>query len=540
MTRLGYVLLVAAVAIMAIVGTALLAFTLTSGDAESVSYRLRAETMIPLDGSVDAGSVDCPVGSTSSPLAFNPTGVLAEELPLYEDELIAVRVVLSRFKGSLPESVSFDARWPETVVAGSPTCAFLVSESPGASATLSWESIEGGATFTIEDSESLSTATVEIWLTSAEPVPQTAFWTTLTTPETGDNVVIDPLGGRVTVDERSGNSAQLVLEHVGPSVEDGKFEVMATVSNPDQGSSSRVLDAKLSVEASEVTWMLASAIDSVECETGAAFVCSVGDLLPGEEIVVVAVGSVPDGWRPQPVTCRTSQASSGVGLCVTGSVAADGVPSADVPTTRVLVEAEASSGGPLVFAPEFTPFVVRSTETSDLRLLLTTSSPGIAAVEIIDSDCLDIVRVESQLDDGDAFLVPGETWVYSCRVERSESGVVRIDLAAVDGGLEPLSASIDVPISVIDPRLDVAVVNPIGSESDVAIDVTNGGVGDLFEIALTTTGCESVEVAAGPTARLLEGETVRFRCVVGDADFDPSTIVAYATDLAGLPVLGTP
>jgi hypothetical protein len=172
------------------------------------SFGLRAETMIAIEGPIAADVPTCPDGPSEPPIDYSETSTLADELDVFNGELIPVHLVLTPRSRKSVESVTFEAAWPSAIAPDGPICTFLISN--GSEATLTSEpASDGGTTFTIVNPAPNTATTVEVWLRAVDPVSGVPFSTDLASA-TGE-VIVDPLGGRLVVEARD-NTAEPTVE----------------------------------------------------------------------------------------------------------------------------------------------------------------------------------------------------------------------------------------------------------------------------------------------------------------------------------------
>lgn len=495
-----------------------------------VGFRLRADTLVPTQLSVRPDDVECPDGNGASPIPVLETGALADALPIYDGDLIVVRlVVLPSQLGDEP--IRFAATWPEAVVGDAPpVCVFVNGATPGA-ARIDWEPVDGGIEVAVTDAPENRTTEVEVWLVAADPDSGSTFRTTIVAEEQDDDVVIDPLGGRVAIDRRPG-SVPLVSVVAAPLDTAGRaFEVEATISNATPRT--RSLDVLLGLDTAGVpTWSVAESNGPEACTAGRTLECSVGDLAAGDTVTISATFQLDDDWSPAAVACDGPPADLGFGLCVEAVATSLSDRSAGQATASALVTLPQPPTSGLTIGTEPNPLVARAGLPAEFFFTLRTASDDLASIGVVGSDCAEIGReVNDPLEDGDAFLESEETWTYRCRVELVESTTVRVDMAAIDSRGQPISTSYETTIRVIDPQL--GLVQSPGGDSVV---VTNVGTGTIRDVALSVPACDALAVVDGQTSLLEEGGSVEFRCV---SPADLVGAVAYGSDELGLGVVGT-
>lgn len=171
------------------------------------SFGLRADTMVLVDGPIAAEVPSCPDRPSESPIEYSETSALADELQVFDGELIAVRLVLSPRDQNAPDALTFDATWPNTVNDDSPMCVFLIPN--GSETTLESEpKASGGASFTVVDPSADGPTTIEVWLEAEDPVSGVPFSTDLSSES--NDIIVDPLGGRLVVDVRQTTASATV------------------------------------------------------------------------------------------------------------------------------------------------------------------------------------------------------------------------------------------------------------------------------------------------------------------------------------------
>lgn len=340
--------------VQVIVIAAVVVVRATGGGAE-VGFRIRAETMIPAELSVRPDDTSCPTGAAQSPVEYLETGALANSLPVYDGDLIAVRILVIP-TGPPVEQLEFTTAWPSAVVGGEPpVCVFLLDGSNASG--LSWDAEPGGeTTFRITGATSEQPTEIEVWLTASAPTNGSTFRTIFTSDIAGDEIVVDPLGGRITVDRRPGSVPAVSLVAAPVDVGSGRFEVVATVSNPTDRTRSTDVLARVDV-AGDPSWQVeAISREGVECRVGSALECPIGDLSDGDVVEIRASFLVQPGWKPSAVECDGPPSDAGFGVCVEGSARAlsDG---ADTATASALVPIPRDSTEALVI--DTTPDRVR-------------------------------------------------------------------------------------------------------------------------------------------------------------------------------------
>lgn len=494
-----------------------------------VGYRLRAETLVPTQLSVRPGDVECPEGAGNSPVATLDTGALADALPVYDGDLILVRVLVVNDRTS-DAPIRFAARWPDSVVGGAPpACVFVVSDEPEP-ATLEWTEINGGIDISVEDAPVGESTELEIWLTAQDPDPGATFRTTITPDDAGDEIVVDPLGGRVTIDRRPGAPAVVSVAADAIDSAGRTFEVTATVSNATPRT--RSLDVVLRLDTGgDPAWAVSEPAEE-SCVTGTTVECSLGDLAAGDVVEISATFTHDSDWEPAAVACQGSPSDLGFGLCVEALAVSLGESSADPAAASALVALPQPPTSGLTIGTDPDPVIARAGLPVEFAFILETATDDLGSINVVGSDCDELGReLNDPLEDGDAFLERNETWRYGCRVELEESTTFRFDVAAVAGGGQSVSTSFETTIRVVDPQLELT-----RNGSDGTILVTNSGVGTIRNIALAVPACELLAVVEGQTAVLDEGDTVELQCT---SSTDLTGAIAYGTDELGLGVIGS-
>jgi len=505
-----------------VVVAAIAAVVLTRGDV-SAGYQLRAETLVPAELSVRPDGLECPDATGLSPIEFRGASALADTLPLYDGDIVVVRVRVIP-NGPAADPLEFSAEWPRSAVADSgPLCAFVLGSD--SSASVQWQPDgNGGADFELKGAPSGTATEIEVWLVADAPVPRSSFRTSISTPYTGDDVVIEPVGGRVQVESRS--SSRPVLEVEATEAGDGWFEVVAEVTN--EAPTTRALDLLLRLAApGDPTWTTSSG----ECDVnGEQLECAVGDLAHGESVRIVAQFQTRDGWTPQAVACSGPPSAIGFGLCVEADVGSLADEVSVVASDLVTMERPAGAALTIRTNPDAVVGRAGTVTAFDFEL---SSAPGtdLGSVVIVGSDCDTVARTLQLLDDGDAFLEDGEIWTYPCELESDQDAVFRLDVAAVDNDGERVSASYEGTVRIIDPALDIAVS---GRES-TSVAVTNSGSGAVSDVAVSVPGCTSVALVEGDPSTLEVGERVEFACSEGIPAV--AGIVALGVDELGLGVV---
>ena len=285
------------IALLGFFGVAFVLSGVASGDPES-GYGLRAETMLPSELSVRPNDLTCPDEQALSPVDFLDAGPLAKSLPVYDGDLIAVRI-LALPTGAAAEEISFSANWPASVVGDTqPGCVFIVDDGSNP-AVVDWEeNPEVGTRFVLSNTTPGVPTEIEIWLTADDPTQGTTFQTALFPDVRGDDIVLDPLGGRVDIDRRPGSIPTLAVVAEPVDADGGLFELTATVSN--QSPRTRSLDVLLRLDApGSPMWTVTDQTPDVQsCRPGSTLECSLGDLASGQEATISALVQLAPGWAP--------------------------------------------------------------------------------------------------------------------------------------------------------------------------------------------------------------------------------------------------
>jgi len=516
-----------AVAVIVVVGA-----VMWFGDSGEAGYRIRAETLVPAQLSVRPDDVACPDGAAPSPIEHLGTGVLADTLPVYDGDLVVVRMVVGR-SDDVDSPIRFAARWPTSVVGSEPpACVFVVGPDPAASSEFEWEPASGGIEASVAPGRAGTSTEVEVWLVADDPDPGATFRTTIVPEDSGDEVVVDPVGGRVTVDRRPGSApdVSVVAEPLEPGGRD--FRVVATVSNSTPRT--RALDVMLRLETTgSQQWMVESPDLDDSCFTGNDVECSLGDLAAGEVVDVVATFTQPESWAPSAVACQHPPADVGFGVCVDAGVESSGDAATTSSSTSVLVELPRPTESGLLVATDPNSVIARAGIPVEFAFTIGAAQNDLGSLNVVGSDCNELGReVEEALDDGDAFLEAGETWRYRCQADVDESTTFRIDVAAVDGDGNAVSNSFETTIRVIDPSLQLTRGTTNGS-----VVVSNSGSGTIRDVAISIPRCQVVDLLDGQPALLEEDASVEFACAA------PAVVrsgaVAYGTDELGFGVVGT-
>lgn len=514
-------------ALQIIIVVAIAAVMLMRGDVSS-GLQLRAETLVPGEMSVRPSALTCPADSSPSPVSFRDVSALADSLPLYDGDLIVVRVRAIP-TGAASEAVEFSAQWPSTVIGSAgPICAYVLG--PDETAKVEWGSgASGGTDFRLTGVQPGRATEVEVWLVADEPVPRSAFRTSITTAYRDDDVVIDPVGGRVQVEARASSVPQLDVE--ATRLDEQRFAVVAEISNPTP--TTRSLDLELRLGASgDPTWTIAD--PSSPCETrGEVLECSIGDLNAGASASIEAEFRSREGWTPTAVACTNPPADIGFGVCVEGTVVSLGADFEVGKSDLVPLERPATQALTIRTNPDEVVGRVGTTTKFDFELA---SAPGtdLGSVVIVGSDCETIARTLQPLDDGDAFLESDEVWVYPCEFDTDDDAVFRLDAAAVDANGDRVTASYDGTVRVIDPELTVE--GPPTSDAEPVFAVLNTGTGVVTDVAISVPGCTTFSLKAGDPSRLDEGESVEFICSSGNPR--ATGVIALGVDELGLGVVG--
>jgi hypothetical protein len=501
----------------------------SSGDG--TSFRLRVRTMLPEQVSVRPDTVRCPARPSESPIAFDEASLLADVLPLYDGDLIAVRFSIDSRESALPDTVGIESTWPAEVVGeAGPMCAFVVGES--AEASLSWDVLESGAArFELGELTRAGPTTVEVWLVADDPSNRATFASFVTPDIVSDAVVVDPLGGRLQVERRRSSTPVIDLEVVASDPASDTHSVVAIVTNPS--ASTRALDVRFRLEASgPVSWQSQDTnLTSVRCTGGPTLDCDLGDLADDEVIEISATMTPEAALEPGAVSCGGTDAELGFGLCVEATATAGEAGDLEA-SSSWLIGVDRPSDEPLLIVVEPDPVVAAPDRPVTVMFFVSTGTDGdLGSVRVVGSDCTTVERLEQSRDDGNAFLEPGETWQFSCLLALPESGSFRFDVAAVEESGGEVSATYEDFADIVDPRL---TVESTISGTQVRFEVSNTGRGELYDVAIRIPGCTSASLITGAVDVLREGDTVVFACETGDVV--AGGVVAYATAGDGGPV----
>jgi hypothetical protein len=517
-----------AIAAVVAIGTigALVTIVLRSPPTEG--YRLRSQTMIPVTVN-EADSTSCPESPSATPLDYSNESSLAGTLSLYEGEIVAVRVVVSPFNGPVPDTVSFSARWPASVVStAGPTCVFVLADDTGTAPTLTWDATdEGEANFELESPRRFGDTTLEIWLEANEPPVGGTMFTELTTDQVGDEFVVDQLSGRVSIDRRPGALPDVAVVADTDNQTDTDLPFVATITNPD--AQARSFDVRLSFEPTlpGVTIRPDTVPDGVACTEESPVTCSLGTLDDTTPVELRLVAEVDDRTALQSVQCGS--AAPDVGVCIRATVTVDERGADPTATTDLFFPRGVSISGTLVIESEQGAIARRpGAEATALFTVHGPSDSDVASVTVVGSDCATIERVGSETDDGDAFLEPGERWWYDCTIESTSPDDFRLVVAGFDDTGSRITGTFTSVIQTIDPILTVDVGQP-DADGRTTVVVTNSGRGPVQDIAVRLPGCDSR--TAEPLVSLAEQQSFSMTCLAGTVRTDEVTV--YGTDITG-------
>ena len=518
-----------AVLLVAVIGVLYVVNAASSG--ESGGFRLRAETMLPENAPIWPDDVRCPDRQATSPVEFSAASALAYELPVYESELLFSRIILSPSRGPIPRRVTFEASWPaDSVAADSPICAFLVADGAGASPGLTWRRVGSStAEFVIDEPRPDGVTTIEVWLEARRPASGSVFGATLSAPEAGNDIVLEPLGGRVNIEARPGATVSAVMSSELQRVVGRNVQITLELPNPDPDGIA--LDTEFEVSAGPGLAWTVDAASAATCTTSSIVRCVVGDIQGGDSVTVMLEALLPSDWEPTTdPDCRTTDGRLQIGLCIVTDVSTAGAEAAV--RSSLLIRAASAVDSPIIGELVPDPLIVRR---SDLRpvtyVISAVGDDDLGSVEVTGTDCVELARVPQPLDDNDAFLEVGETWHYNCLLEATESRTFRLDLAALTESAEPLSTSIEGVLTVINPAMEVTTQV---SSGEIDVTVVNTGDDPLSDLALVMTGCTQPPSTTESTAVLPVGSTITFTCSADGSPFDAP--IAYALDSGGHPL----
>lgn len=497
-------------------------------DKSVEGFRLKAETMVARDGPVLVDDLQCPADIGASPVEYSDTGVLMRELAVYEGELVSVRIELTPYDGPIPALVSFDALWPAGAVDGSgPRCAFLVPPADGSTPRLDWQTEPDGAHFEVHDASPNSATIVEVWLRAGVPEPGTQFRTELESALVGDQFVIEPLGGGVLIEPRPGVAVDLSLEAAEASIDGRSFDIMLVLANPRASGNVADLSSTLSTVLG-TTWTIGDIDDGLDCTADGSVRCTAESIGPGGRLTAQLTAELPPGWSPDPSADCLTINGPGAALCVVAE-AQSSIGSGQTTVTDALgFDVVRNEADGLEVTVLRAPIFARKNEAVTVQVgVRTTGSADLGSFEVIGTDCLTFERIFSFSDDGDAFIEPDELWLFGCELEPAETSTFRIDVSAQRPDAGVVAASLESIVTVIEPSLDVDIVDGDG-DGDERIAVTNSGTGVVTAVSLAAPGCTAVSVDEGDAEMLEPGEEVVFVCVGGVVD--RAGLVAFALD----------
>jgi hypothetical protein len=491
-------------------------------------FRLSAQTMVPDHGPIWETEVSCPNDQAPAPVTFSNASALADEIAVYESELVFARIVVTPNNGRVPERVTFDAEWPETAVSASdPLCAFVVADDVGTPG-LTWRRTgDRSAEFVVDNPRPYGPTTIEVWLRAAEPSPNSVFSTTLSTSAISDSVVIDRIGGRINIDSRPSTVVTAELTSPMTNVEGNRVEVDVDVPNPLIDT--LALDTTVEIEAGdEVRWELLDASDSASCALAESAICTFDSIPGGTTASVRLTAILPPDWSPAAVAdCRTIDGRLRIGLCIVAKTSSAGLSSPQ--QSALLIEANAPIDSPVNVTLDPDPLIVRGGESASVTYTISAiGDSDLGSVQVVGSDCLELTRVEQALDDADSFLEVGEVWQYSCSLDTSSSRTFRFDFVARSESAEAVSTTVEGVLTIINPAMSLTMRL---DEAQLEMTVDNVGTDRLTNVSVASQECSSPAAPVGDPAVLVPGESLVFMCEVEDAT--GSDAVAYALDSSG-------
>lgn len=522
------------VAVLAAVVALLYVVNAVSG-GETEGFRLRADTMVPENGPIWPEDVRCPDRQATSPVEFSPASALAYELRVYDTELLFSQITLAPYQGAVPDQVTFQATWPEdSVAADSPLCAFLLADDVG-TPSLSWRRISARtAEFVVENPRPHGPTTVEVWLQAVRPTSESAFGASLSTTAVSDSIVVEPLGGRISIDARPSATISAQLSTPVDRVDGRNVRVQVALPNPTADTIALSTEVEVSAGAG-VTWSVSDESNGVTCATSSVARCQVGDIRGGESLTLVLDAVLPSDWEPSTdAECRAADGRLRVGLCVIADTINAGA-SAPVRTT-LMIDAATPIDSPISGTLSPDPLIVRRGDLASVTYIISAvGNDDLGSVEVTGTDCLQLTRIPQALDDDDAFLEVGETWQFDCLLDAVASRTFRLDLAALSETAEPVSTSIDGVLTVINPAMDVT--SKIDGE-EMSLTVRNTGSDPLSSVSVVIPGCTEPPTTSEPTNALPVGSAITFSC----GGFAPSLDdpIVYALDAGGQPISARP
>lgn len=494
-------------------------------DEPADGFRLRAESLLPADGLVESGTMECPTSPAQTPREWNAAGILADEVNVDEGEVIGVRFRVDPFQGPIPDSLDFDARWPTDVIDPTgPTCAFVLA-ADRQTAQLTWTAGDDGvATFALDSLRPYATTIVEVWLTAQRPEGARIFSSSLSTDNTSDTINLDPLGGTISVEQRASAVAQVTVIAREATIVAGQFSVTAVVEN--QVADARARDVNIEIDGGNALMWTTSADG---CDDGPTLRCGFGDLR-GEAVEVTATATLADNWRPVFAgDCPASGAAGELGACVTVAATTATTPRSSTLSAAAFVVVEPTNTGSLTIGLVDPPAVAQRGVEHSVRIYVAAADvDDLGLLDVVGNDCDSFVRTEGPVDDNDNFLEPGEIWWFDCNLVARETQLFRFDVAATAQDASRVTQSFEGVLTIIDSAVEVGVVD-LGEGRRVT--VMNSGLGVLADVALSWPDCMIADESTDQAAVLAEGEQLVYECDASVAEQGELTV--FATDLSG-------
>ncbi len=431
-------------------------------------------------------------------------------------------------------------------------CSFVVADDPAnvssegtGQTTASWspadvdsESFEG--TLTVEGLTKGETSIVQLWTLIDPEAGQQPNLRTRVNPELGTSANPTAQSVRTSfkqpVEPTEGTLELALNDGDGELTAGGPLLATWTVSNTTADRVFDFVDLAGSFEGDIMPESVSVVSDTdgspTVCDLAdGGFVCTLGFVKPGENVVISALGRV-DAVPESFFTGNSGSCDDGSeDLCTHGTLGYLG--QFDRNEIKISEAADIAQAGELSVAVFSDPEVGYVNRPLTLKVVMTTSNDDVAIDTITLTGCADeILDLESGDIDGDDRLDRSEVWQFACLARLSSAdGEVIVRGRDAAGGPAQLKTSFEVELIGPGVRLVRST-----TEDAAIFTVDNRGDVELNELAVTSTGCDA-EFVNGDTdgdGAVDPSEEWTFRCPL---DAGPGRV--FAVDVLGGVVTAT-
>jgi hypothetical protein len=271
------------------------------------------------------------------------------------------------------------------------------------------------------------------------------------------------------------------------------------------------------------------------------FTCNLGFVNPGETVKILARVSLLPGVETK-WTKHTPGCTDLVDICGRFVLSYKQTAGSDPAQVRLEQPSDIPSDQPLTIAKlvPVAPYAYPGQKVVfTYRVANGGQSGSYNQVRVTDTSCKDITGPKAD-PNNNGKLDPGESWDFECTISQVASDATtsesRVEAITDDG--KPVQASAITKITLISPKLAVAVTPQPDTPSARAVSVTAAGDAPITDIAITAQGCGGLtQTSAGDGDKILKpGQTWNYSCAI-DSKADPKaqiTVRAYGLD----PLLG--